>query len=66
MTADLKETKKAGRWDYAGAILLAALIGIWLLAYTVVVLRAWLGAPQAAGNASVMMKNSLIVFAQFS
>jgi hypothetical protein len=45
MTTDLKEPKKAGRWDYAGAFLLAALIGIWLLAYAVVVLRAWLGAP---------------------
>ena len=45
MTTDLKEPKKAGRWDQAGAILLAALIGIWLLAYTVIVLRAWLLAP---------------------
>lgn len=43
MTTDLKEPKKAGRWDYAGALLLATLFGIWLLAYTVVVVRTWLG-----------------------
>ena len=44
MTADNSEgSKKAGPWDRAGAILLAALIGVWLVAYIVVAARAWLG-----------------------
>ena len=44
MTADGSEgSKKAGPWDRAGAILLAALIGVWLVAYIVVAARAWLG-----------------------
>ena len=38
------DKSKASRWDTAGALLLATLVGAWLLAYAIVAIRAWLGA----------------------
>jgi hypothetical protein len=42
MTTNPEKSNQAGPWDRAGAVLLAALIGAWLIAYVIVAVRAWL------------------------
>jgi hypothetical protein len=43
MTVNPENSRRAGPWDTAGAILLAAVIGLWLLAYAAVAAKVWLG-----------------------